>query len=216
MVVRFVYTNRLYWKKNVLGETEKERLLLCYQISQSISRGKFPVNRELCMELAALMSQIHYGDFSPAKLSKIDLGKYFPAHLKEEECQPPLADQLKAKWESLRGKSVHDCVRIFLTCTRRWQFFGANLFKVKTPMDEDSWLAVSDEGIAVLDMESMSPSSFYPYDSVVTFGGCQDDFMLVVVNAGGKGAKGGGNSGRERRPSQRTQVSGNSAGSHTD
>ena len=154
-MIRFVYTNRLYWKKNVLGETEKERLLLCYQISQSISRGKFPVNRELCMELAALMSQvcilmkklklrtgrtftitllsfqIHYGDFSPAKLSKIDLGKYFPAHLKEEECQPPLADQLKAKWESLRGKSVHDCVRIFLTCTRRWQFFGANLFKVK-------------------------------------------------------------------------------------
>ena len=57
-VVRFVYTNRLYWKKNVLGETEKERLLLCYQISQSISRGKFPVNRELCMELAALMSQV--------------------------------------------------------------------------------------------------------------------------------------------------------------
>ena len=86
----------------------------------------------------------------------------------------------------------------------------------QTPMDEDCWLAVSDEGIAVLDMESMSPSSFYPYDSVVTFGGCQDDFMLVVVNAGGKGAKGVGSSGRERRPSQRTQVSGNSAGSHTD
>ena len=35
------------------------------------------------------------------------------------------------KWASLRGKSVHDCVRIYLNCTRKWQFFGAQLFNVQ-------------------------------------------------------------------------------------
>ena len=38
---------------------------------------------------------------------------------------------LKDKWASLKGKSSHDCVRIFLTCTRKWQFFGNKLFAVQ-------------------------------------------------------------------------------------
>ena len=79
--------------------------------------------------------QIHYGDLTPAKLSKIsgNLAKYFPQRLLEEESEESkvVVDQLKSKWESLKGKNVHDCVRIFLTCTRKWQFFGAKLFKVK-------------------------------------------------------------------------------------
>ena len=40
------------------GETDKERLLLCYQISQQIVAGRFPLNKELAFELAALMSQV--------------------------------------------------------------------------------------------------------------------------------------------------------------
>ena len=59
-VIRFVYSNRLYWRKNVSGETERERLLLCYQTIDNISQGKFPVNRELSLELAALMSQVSF------------------------------------------------------------------------------------------------------------------------------------------------------------
>ena len=38
---------------------------------------------------------------------------------------------LKEKWVTLKGKSSHDCVRIFLTCTRKWQFFGNKLFEVQ-------------------------------------------------------------------------------------
>ena len=87
-VIRFVYENRLYWKHRINGyaklqitsyntvkfstktrwmtkwsnffcrETERERLLLCYQTSLEISKGRFPVNKELCLELAALMSQV--------------------------------------------------------------------------------------------------------------------------------------------------------------
>lgn len=39
-------------------ETDRERLLLCYQINHQIIHGRFPVNRELAFELAALMAQV--------------------------------------------------------------------------------------------------------------------------------------------------------------
>ena len=45
--------------------------------------------------------------------------------------QSVLESYLIEKWSSLRGKSVHDCVRIYLNCTRKWQFFGAQLFNVQ-------------------------------------------------------------------------------------
>ena len=59
-VIRFVYKNRLFWRKNVSGEVDKERLLECYQVSQQIVLGKFPLNKELALELAALMAQVGF------------------------------------------------------------------------------------------------------------------------------------------------------------
>lgn len=44
------------------------------------------------------------------------------------------------------------------------------------------WLCVGEDGINILDSDSMQPLSRHPYDSIVTFGGCQDDFMLVITN----------------------------------
>ena len=57
-VIRFVYQNRLFWRKNVVGEVDKERLLFSYQISKQIVQGRFPLNKELAFELTALMAQV--------------------------------------------------------------------------------------------------------------------------------------------------------------
>ena len=43
-------------------------------------------------------------------------------------------------------------------------------------------MAISEEGVSVLDQHSMQPLARYPYDNVVTFGGCQEDFMLVITS----------------------------------
>lgn len=43
-------------------------------------------------------------------------------------------------------------------------------------------MAVNEDGISILDLHSMQPLVRYPYDSVVTFGGCQEDFMLVLTS----------------------------------
>ena len=57
-VIRFVYQNRLFWRKNISSEVERERLLFAYQISKQIVQGKFPINKELAFELTALMAQV--------------------------------------------------------------------------------------------------------------------------------------------------------------
>uniref|UniRef100_A0A0K2VEH6 Uncharacterized protein n=4 Tax=Lepeophtheirus salmonis TaxID=72036 RepID=A0A0K2VEH6_LEPSM len=42
------------------------------------------------------------------------------------------------------------------------------------------WMSINEEGISILDHSTMQLTSRYPYDSIVTFGGCQEDFMIVI------------------------------------
>ena len=187
-VIQLTYKNRLYWKHTVKLETDKERLLLCYQINQQIVQGRFPLSRDLALELSSLMAQIDMGDYSIEKskgtsLQAID--KFYPYRYRDvlsPEGLKELQELLAAKWILLKGRSVLDCVRIYLTCARKWPLFGASLFQAK-PRHLDQamvWLAVSEDALHVLDLSSMLPSARYPYSSVMTFGGSQDDFMLVV------------------------------------
>lgn len=51
---------RLYFRSQVKGETERERLLLAFQTSGEIVAGRFPVTKELALEMAALMAQVSF------------------------------------------------------------------------------------------------------------------------------------------------------------
>lgn len=66
-VIRLTYRNRLYWRNSLKGETERERLLHCYQTAQRIAENRFPLTKELAIELAAIMSQIDAGDYNPER-----------------------------------------------------------------------------------------------------------------------------------------------------
>lgn len=113
------------------------------------------------------------------------LDKFYPYRYRDALTPEQLKDiqeLLISKWILLKGRSTLDCVRIYLTCCRKWPFFGAALFQAK-PRHSDqamAWLAVSEDALNVLELSSMAPIARYPYTSVMTFGGCQDDFMLVV------------------------------------
>jgi hypothetical protein len=51
---------RIYRRSGILQETDKEKLLLCYQTNRAILAARFPLTRELALELAALMAQVCY------------------------------------------------------------------------------------------------------------------------------------------------------------
>uniref|UniRef100_A0A671V739 Pleckstrin homology, MyTH4 and FERM domain containing H2 n=1 Tax=Sparus aurata TaxID=8175 RepID=A0A671V739_SPAAU len=197
--VRLTYKNRLYFSLQVRGESERERLLLAYQTNEAIVAGHFPVNKELALEMAALLAQVEFGDFerpfsapgsaqtkSNQTLKQV-LDRFYPKHYRRttsEEQLRQLLQRLSARWASLRGRSSPECVRIYLTVARKWPFFGAKLFEAEsiTPSPEQGvrvWLAVHEDGISVLELNSV-PLVSHPYKNLMTFGGCKQDFMLVV------------------------------------
>ncbi|KAB1278378.1 Pleckstrin homology domain-containing family H member 1 [Camelus dromedarius] len=201
-VVKLMYKNRLYFRSQVKGETERERLLLASQTSGEIVAGRFPVNKELALEMAALMAQVEYGDLErptppgsggtpPTKaqhhLQQV-LDRFYPRryrHAGPPEQLRHLADQLTTKWAALQGCSSPECVRIYLTVARKWPFFGAKLFAAQPAQLSSKenglvWIAVNEDGVSILDHNTMQVHITYPYSSVMTFGGCRDDFMLVI------------------------------------
>ncbi|XP_043661197.1 uncharacterized protein CG43867 isoform X2 [Drosophila teissieri] len=206
-VIQLSYKNRLYWKHTIKCETDKERLLLCYQTNSQIVQGRFPLSRELALELASLMSQIDMGDYSLEKSRDVGVGlkgldKFYPYRYRDALGAEQLKDVqelLVSKWMLLKGRSTLDCVRIYLTCCRKWPYFGACLFQAKPRQNPESnaasgatpvaWLAVAEDALNVLELSTMAPVARYPYSSVMTFGGCQDDFMLVVSHDDGGGCE---------------------------
>uniref|UniRef100_A0A4W3HEM0 Pleckstrin homology, MyTH4 and FERM domain containing H2 n=1 Tax=Callorhinchus milii TaxID=7868 RepID=A0A4W3HEM0_CALMI len=182
--VRLTYKNRLYFSTQARGETDREKLLLMYQTNDEVVNGHFPVNKELALEMSALVAQVEFGDFerpfstpggqistqskSNQALKQV-IEKFYPKRYKQgcSEAQlKALRQRLSTKWMALRGRAAADCVRIYLTVARKWPFFGAKL---------SLW--------------SMTPSflispqrltATYLYKVIMTFGGCRDDFMLVV------------------------------------
>ncbi|XP_031211692.1 pleckstrin homology domain-containing family H member 1 isoform X1 [Mastomys coucha] len=202
-VVKLMYKNRLYFRSQVKGETERERLLLAFQVSGEIVAGRFPVTKELALEMAALMAQVEYGDLEkPAlpgpggtpptakaqHLLQQVLDRFYPRRYRNGA--PPeqlrhLADMMATKWAALQGCSPPECIRIYLTVARKWPLFGAKLFAAQPAQLSSKentlvWIAVNEDGVSILDHRTMQVNITYPYSSVTTFGGCRDDFMLVT------------------------------------
>ncbi|XP_070524323.1 uncharacterized protein CG43867 isoform X2 [Cardiocondyla obscurior] len=196
-VIQLTYKSRCYWRQAAKMETDKERLLLCYQVNQQVVQGKFPLNRELAFELASLMAQIDFGEYNndkargsgpgsnPHHLVLQALDKFYPiryrANITADQLRE-LQEKLQEKWIALKGRSVLDCVRIYLTCTRKWPFFGATLYQAKLKQTEPVtvWIAVSEDSVTLLELQTMAVMCRFNYANIVTFGGCLDDFMLVA------------------------------------
>ncbi|CAK6965981.1 pleckstrin homology domain-containing family H member 1 [Scomber scombrus] len=200
-IVRLTYKNRLCFRSQVKGETERERLLLAYQVNDEVHQGNFPVNKELALEVAALMAQVEHGDLerpaassptgSPQPKSQLillqALERFYPKRYKQDcssEQLRDLTERLTTKWSMLRGCSASECVRIYLTVARKWPLLGAKLLSAKpvppSPVEQSQvWLAVNEDGLCVLDY-TMHTLVTYSYQSVITFGGCCDDFMVVT------------------------------------
>uniref|UniRef100_A0A673FSN4 Pleckstrin homology domain-containing family H member 2-like n=1 Tax=Sinocyclocheilus rhinocerous TaxID=307959 RepID=A0A673FSN4_9TELE len=201
--VKLTYKNRLHFSQQMRGETERERLLLAYQTNEEITAGHFPVNKELALEMAALLAQVEFGDFerpfsspggSGAAQTKSNqtlkqvLERFYPKHYRHtciEEQIRLLLQRLSTRWASLRGRSSSECIRIYLTVARKWSFFGAKLFEAEASVPLRLNVMCTIFSIFKYSKKWHSFLTSYPYKSIVAFGACGQDFMLVVTLSSG-------------------------------
>uniref|UniRef100_A0A8C2GCW4 Pleckstrin homology domain containing, family H (with MyTH4 domain) member 1 n=1 Tax=Cyprinus carpio TaxID=7962 RepID=A0A8C2GCW4_CYPCA len=196
-IVHLTYKSRLCFRAQAKGETERERLLLAYQVNEEVQQGHFPVSKELALEVAALMAQVEHGDLDRPAISSSGssqlktqqvllqvLERFYPKRYKQEcsmEQLRELSERLATKWSVLHGCTASECVRIYLTVARKWPLFGAKLFSAKVSSDmlekQVKMIFYSPSNSILIPLH---PFVTYPYQSVITFGGCKEDFMLVV------------------------------------
>ncbi|XP_071491211.1 pleckstrin homology domain-containing family H member 2-like [Diadema antillarum] len=200
-LIRLTYRHREYHRHGCQNETDRERLLLAYQVNADLVAGRFPVSKEMAVELASLMAQIDHGDCKCASTSDLGstggstsslssqsadsvLERFYPVRYQPaaENERRKLKQKICEKWLELRGRSQTECVRIYLTVLRKWKHFGAYVIPAtcKYGKQERVWLTVNESGLSILDFNSLEDKVSYPLASIVTFGGCRDDFMLVV------------------------------------
>uniref|UniRef100_A0A671L9K5 Pleckstrin homology domain-containing family H member 1-like n=1 Tax=Sinocyclocheilus anshuiensis TaxID=1608454 RepID=A0A671L9K5_9TELE len=197
-IVRLTYKSRLCFRAQVKGETERERLLLAHQVNEEVQQGHFPVSKELGLEVAALMAQVEHGDLDRPAISSIGssqpktqqvllqvLERFYPKRYKQEcsmEQLRELAERLATKWSVLHACTASECVRIYLTVARKWPLFGAKLFsaKVRCITLKKNLTNPKLLNSSVYFRFCRHPFVTHPYQSVITFGGCKEDFMLVV------------------------------------
>ncbi|XP_028409734.1 pleckstrin homology domain-containing family H member 2-like [Dendronephthya gigantea] len=199
-VIRLSYKNRLYFKSLSKNETPTERYFLVYQTFNDTVNGRFPISKDRCIRMTALMAQMEFGD----RVAQGNQGddtismiqeRFYPRKIKEpmtSEQRRQLRNRFLDAWQSLMGKTKQECITLYLCMAKNWPTFGAKLFKAKqrrivsrkrdsaSENLEDVWLAVQEECISILDSTKMNPVFKYNYRSVVTFGGWKEDFMLVV------------------------------------
>jgi len=53
-------------------------------------------------------------------------------------------------------------------------------FQLKQTDPVTVWIAVSEDSVTLLELQTMAVMCRYNYANIVTFGGCLDDFMLVA------------------------------------
>lgn len=127
-VIKLLCKKRLILKAEI-GETAQERLMIVHQANQEIVGMKVPICESLNFELAAIMSQLSFGNYDDTidkKLFKSCADKIWTTYLRQtnygeelESYRDSATEQVLRRWQSITGRSVQECVRVYLNCIRR-------------------------------------------------------------------------------------------------
>uniref|UniRef100_H2YSV7 PH domain-containing protein n=1 Tax=Ciona savignyi TaxID=51511 RepID=H2YSV7_CIOSA len=187
---RFTFKRRLTFQSYARLESDKEKKLIAYQLADNLAHDVIPMTRELSIEATPLAAKFYLGDQSRTAPGSLDhVMKMFHPHRFQEggskHQHKLIRERINDRWVALEGTTPLECTKIFLNVMRKYPLCGAALFlaKVETSSKQKGevvWLAVTEGAFHVLNYKSMEVKEIYRLADVVTFGGCQDNLMLVI------------------------------------
>jgi len=196
---RFTFRRRLWFERHRVFETDFERLLIIHQIGVLMAKDRFPITRELSLELTALICQIKLGPwtFDSSKAVVDIIEKFFPARYRDtrgRHCSKQHKDKIIEKWSTLKNTSRNECIRAFLNVVRQWPLCEATFFSAKNEScgkhkGDSFWLAVEEYGLKMLHHRTMQVIDSWKYVHVISFGPFKNHLMIVVETPGSSQCK---------------------------
>ena len=122
------------------SETDKEAVLLAYQVSKSIHSDEYPVqSMDKAASMAAMMTQIEHGDWnSPGNEDEVLLHeavlRFCPwnlTHLALDHNINLLQRKLVESWKVLEGTVKEQCARNYISIVQQWSQYGSTFFQAE-------------------------------------------------------------------------------------
>lgn len=197
-IIKLSMKKRLFLSKNVKYASDKEKLLLVYQLHQDILNGKFNFNTSFIIELTALIAQIEFNSLSHQdELIKQVIKKFIPPNLCKHFAINILIEQIRDRWKLLSQRSQIDCIRVYLNAIRKCQYWDCHLYSaivMKNIIKDDTsicftstnagtnvFLALNETHFCILDGEKNSTISSIPLVHLVTFGGDGNESFVLIA-----------------------------------
>lgn len=192
--IKLIVKKRLFLSKSMKDASDKEKMLLVYQINQEIVNGKFPLTKELAVELSALLAHIEFGPlWSQDDLVRQSMKKFIPSCIASTVAVNLLLEQVRDRWKSLATCSQMDCIRVYLNAVRKWHYWDSHLYPailMKCVNDDTATsslaagsnvcLALNEKAFSLLESEKLSLITSFALRQLVTFGGDNESFVVVV------------------------------------
>lgn len=140
------HAHRLFVQAHDGLETDKEAILLAYQVSKSVHSGEYPmVSMEKAVAMAATMAQMEHGDWEevegkgqPEEVAQEAILRFCPwqmTHMALDHTLSHLRRKLVEYWQTLAGKGKEGCARSYLSTAQQWSHYGATTFQAEVSRD---------------------------------------------------------------------------------
>ena len=177
--------------RNKQSSDEVESILLAYQAAKEIAVGHAKIADEHVGHMVALVAQMEWGNYTSdfnlrekittvaefvppalrAKLLRSTEGLSAKDLFDHSKILKTFEENFTKEWKALQDDEPRTLGRTFNAIAKAWQHHGASLFRVKENTSGYSgWLAVHEDGIAVLSQDTLEEIDTISYENLVSFG----------------------------------------------
>lgn len=180
-VIKLIIKKRLFFKSTSKTESDKEKMLLAYQINQELMNDRIPIiDNNLSLHLAALLILFENSRNLDDESLKNGIDKFYPK--KDLQNIDSIQSSMRAVIEKMGNLTKKDCIRIYLNCIKKWPICNANLFEALTLENKRPvYLTVDEIYFFILDKDLKLISNHF-LNKFLKFGHKEDRLIIYLFN----------------------------------